>query len=372
MIRVLHVLDAAAGETEIRSLRVLVERLPAERFEHHIAAAAPSVARAAESQLDRQIHPAFRRLGLASTTASSLRKLFRDRDVTLTHAWGPDALAACKAAGGNHPLVISGIPIFDTERVAAWMRQIDPQPVAIVHTQVARARLARAGARPEHIAVIRHAVDFSEINQARSTDVRHRVAGEAGPVILTPGPAIRGAGQFETLWACAMLQQIFPSIRVVSPHQAPETDRLRRLALSLGLPGMLLTPGASFIMPELVAASDVLVAAPGDEADAEPIGWAMAAGVPVIGSARRSVTELLADRSNGLLCINNQPRRIAAALLRLLEDGSLRSRLAETARGQAFDVFSVRAFLDNFDRLYSNIAEGRKSADGVHDTAMVA
>lgn len=372
MIRLLHVLDAAAGEPELRAIRLIVERLPSNRFCHDVAATSAHAATAASQYLRRPVHTAHRRLRLASSPAPSLRRIVRDQGVTMVHAWGPDALAACKAAGGDQPLVVSGIRIIDAERVAAWMRQIRPSPVAVVHSQVARARLARFGIDPNHVAVIRDAVDFGEVNQARNADVRQRLAGAAGPIILTPGPAQRDGGQFETLWACAMLQQIFPDIRVIVPQVSPETDRIRRMARSLELPRMLITPDSRFTLPQLVAAADVLVVAPTDEADTHFIGWAMAAGVPVVGSARRSIAELLADRSNSLLCISNHPRRIAASLLRLLEDAPLRHKLTELARGQAFDVFSARALIDNLGVLYSNIAEGRQTADGVHDTAMVA
>ncbi len=372
MIRLLHVLDAAAGEPEFRAIRLLLDRLPPESFAHEVAATDSRPAIAATSFLRRLIHRADQRIWIGSSAGPALRSLVRSRRIDMIHTWGPDALAASKAASEGQPLVVSGIRIEDADKAAAWLRQIRPTPAVVAASQVARAQLAGFGVRADHIAVVRDAVDFGEINAARNADARRRIAGDAAPVILTPTTAERDGGQFETLWACAMLQQIFPAIRVVVPGASPETDRLRRMAQSLELPDMLLTTGSRFNMAELAAAADVFVVAPKSEADCHAVGWAMAAGAAIVGVARRSVAELIADRSNGLLCINNQPRRLAAALLRVLEDAPLKTKLTDTARGQAFEVFSSRGLLDNMGALYSNVANRRPVTDGVHDAAMVA
>ena len=98
----------------------------------------------------------------------------------------------------------------------------------------------------------------------------------------------------------------------------------------------------------------------------------MAAGLPVVGSAVRSVAELIADRSNGLLCKPAQPRALAQKQLTVLEDHDLRARLTETARGQAYEVFGMRRFTDDYHRLYENVLERRDAGDGIRDSAMVA
>jgi hypothetical protein len=54
-----------------------------------------------------------------------------------------------------------------------------------------------------------------------------------------------------------------------------------------------------------------------------------------------------------------------------LEDDALRRTIVDAARGQAYDVFSPRAFLDNYARLYENLACGRPPGDGVRDRAIV-
>ena len=80
----------------------------------------------------------------------------------------------------------------------------------------------------------------------------------------------------------------------------------------------------------------------------------------------------IADRSNGLLCKNADAKLLASRILTALEDKALRDRLTETARGQAYEVFGIRAFVDNYQQLYANVLDGRKAGQDVSDTAMVA
>ena len=48
------------------------------------------------------------------------------------------------------------------------------------------------------------------------------------------------------------------------------------------------------------------------------------------------------------------------------------ARRTETARGQAYEVFSVRAAIDHTERVYANVLAGKPAAEGVADTAVVA
>ncbi|HZK49596.1 MAG TPA: glycosyltransferase family 4 protein, partial [Thermoleophilia bacterium] len=59
---------------------------------------------------------------------------------------------------------------------------------------------------------------------------------------------------------------------------------------------------------------------------------AMACGCPVIAGAVGGLAEMIDDGVNGLLVPASDPRALAAAILRLADDLTLRSRLAEAAR----------------------------------------
>jgi glycosyltransferase involved in cell wall biosynthesis len=235
-----------------------------------------------------------------------------------------------------------------------------------------RARLVAAGLSPGRVAVIRGAVDFAQINQTRRSDVRQRLVGSAGPVALMHGPPTRAGGQFFGLWAAAIVSQVRPDLRVILPYASQESRRLRRFVRAIGMPDLLVVPDPDETWPHLLGAADVFVCPAVGEINTEPLAWAMAAGVPIVGSAVRSVAELIADRHNGLLSKPAVPRLLAGRWLAAIEDGDLVRRITDVARGQAFEVFGLRNFCDHYARLYENLLAGRDVGDGIRDTAMVA
>ncbi|HUN80144.1 MAG TPA: glycosyltransferase, partial [Phycisphaerae bacterium] len=91
-----------------------------------------------------------------------------------------------------------------------------------------------------------------------------------------------------------------------------------------------------------------------------------------VGTATRAITELIADKHNGLLARPKEPRALASRLLTAIEDQELRRRVIETARGQAYEVFSVRSFVENCERVYANALGGQSAGEGVRDNAFVA
>jgi glycosyltransferase involved in cell wall biosynthesis len=137
---------------------------------------------------------------------------------------------------------------------------------------------------------------------------------------------------------------------------------------------LLVTPGggqglAGPSWPELAACADVFIVPALGEVCTEPIATAMAAGLPVVGFAVRSVAELIGSGHNGLLAKPGDGPALAQQVLRVIEDDGLRRRLVETARAQAYEIAGVRDCVDSYARLYDNVASGRVAGDGVRDTA---
>lgn len=94
-------------------------------------------------------------------------------------------------------------------------------------------------------------------------------------------------------------------------------------------------------VPELLAAADVLVSA----GDAEPFGRVLveagAAGLPVVSTATGGKPEIVADGETGLLTAA-EPRALARAVLRLLDDPALARRLGDRGRERALACFGIR------------------------------
>lgn len=369
MTAVLHVLDDGCDPTLLQVLSTLRSRLGADGGRHAVCTIDPGVFRHAQFHEGGDVRRTEQRLWKAMNYAPMLPAAVADCGAQVLHAWGAQAAAVCSARLPSTPLVTT---LLTPDQARSAARQIRALPVAsgvIVGSQVARSRLVSAGVPPDRVVVIRGPADFSAINKARSGGVRAGVVGDARPVVLLAGPPSRGGGQYVGLWAAAIVRQIIPDLRVLMPYESAEGERLRRFVRQIRLDDLLIGPDSNRTWPELVTCADVFLCPAREDICTEPIAVAMAAGLVVVGTAVRSIAELIADKSNGLLCKPNDPRGLAARLLTALEDVELVRRVTEVARGQAYEVFGVRTFADNYARVYENVLAGRAVGDAVTDTA---
>jgi hypothetical protein len=106
--------------------------------------------------------------------------------------------------------------------------------------------------------------------------------------------------------------------------------------------------------------------------DTTAIAWAMAASVLIVAGAVYATSELLAHQHNALLLKPGTSARMAVRLAAMLGETSDTSAMRETARGQAFEVFGLRRFVDQHLRLYENLVGGAGVSEGITDTAIVA
>lgn len=98
----------------------------------------------------------------------------------------------------------------------------------------------------------------------------------------------------------------------------------------------------------------------------EPFGFAPleanACGVPVLAVAEGGVRETIVDGVNGLL-VDSDPRAMAAAIMRLLNDRAYARRLGQAARQRVVETWSLAASVDRLEqKLFEAI--GRRREEG--------
>ena len=82
---------------------------------------------------------------------------------------------------------------------------------------------------------------------------------------------------------------------------------------------------------------------------------AMAHGRAVVASAVGGLTDAIADGENGMLVPPRDPVRLRAALLRLLEDERLRTRLGSNGRALVLERLSAATFSGELVRAYEGV-----------------
>ena len=301
-----------------------------------------------------------------------MRKLRCD----LLHAWGVSPAVTARLAGAaNGSLLLTlSHPLLDRgeDKWLSTARHDANMPVVCPSGSVRRT-LIESGHPPDGTCVIRHAVDFARINASSRDEQRARLKLTPDqPVLITCPPPSRAGGQYFAVWSVALIEQILPDVRIIVPGESKERRRLQRFVRGFAKPHLVIfaDPDCDFV--DLLAASDVCIAPAIDSVSTVPLAWAMAAKVPIVGSAIPAIAELLAHNHNALLCLPRRADLLAARILTVLRDRDLAWKLTDAARGQAFEVFRRSHMIEQYQRVYQNLTSGKAPFQDVSDAALRA
>jgi glycosyltransferase involved in cell wall biosynthesis len=239
-----------------------------------------------------------------------------------------------------------------------------------------------AGLPAERVFAVHNAVDGTlfrpDVPSAWRSAMRDRLAIPAEvPLIGCVARLSRWKDQAALLDALVAVRQAVPGARLVlageSAGHAPDgrgdyKDYLVRRITALGLDDAVTFAGfvAQCEMPGFYAALDVL-AHPAVE---EPFGLAlveaMASARPVLAVGAGGVPEIIRDGVDGLLVPREQPKALAAALVRVLSDPMLAKRLADAGCAHVHTTFSperqATEMLAVYRRVISVYAGGKRAA----------
>ncbi len=109
---------------------------------------------------------------------------------------------------------------------------------------------------------------------------------------------------------------------------------------------------ALFLAPEVLAFPSI--------SDAETFGMvqleAMACGLPIVNTSLNTMVPHVARHEREALTVPpHDPRALATALGRILDDGELRGRLGRAARARAASEFTLDRFLRSTGELYRRL-----------------
>jgi glycosyltransferase involved in cell wall biosynthesis len=136
-----------------------------------------------------------------------------------------------------------------------------------------------------------------------------------------------------------------------------DADSLMGLARALRIDQSLRFPGwvDGSEKDNLLRQSDVFVLPSYFEALPVGVLEAMACGVPVVATSVGGIPDVIEDRVNGLLVEPGQPDALARAIVTILTDDALRSRLREAARSDVRKRFSTESVIKDLGTLYREL-----------------
>lgn len=132
-------------------------------------------------------------------------------------------------------------------------------------------------------------------------------------------------------------------------------DGLRARAAMLGLGSALLFLGDRSDIPELLAALDVFVWLSRSEGMPHVVAEAGAARLPVVATADNGTLEQIEDGVSGVFVPHEDPAKVAAAVLALIEDPDRRARLGSALRVKVERDYAVPVVVRQWQALFDEV-----------------
>lgn len=159
------------------------------------------------------------------------------------------------------------------------------------------------------------------------------------------------------LHALALLRErgIRPTLHLAGGGKKRYMQQAKKLCLQLGVQDQVNFVGFCNDVPRLLMQNQICVLASHYEGMPLSLIEGMAAGCAVVGSQVVGVQEVIEHQSNGLLVEHASPSAMADALALLLTDAATAQRLANAARSDAINKYSVTRMVNDYERLFAEM-----------------
>ncbi|MCC7416673.1 MAG: glycosyltransferase family 4 protein [Acidobacteria bacterium] len=200
----------------------------------------------------------------------------------------------------------------------------------------------------------------SAADERRAVRRQHGLADDA-VVCLFVGRLSREKGVMELLeaWRSVSGAVLIVAGPDMEHHPWDVGPAARAYARAHGLEPSVRFPGPIADVAPLIGAADIVVQPSHFEALGLSAIEALACGVPVVATATGGLLDFVVEGHNGLLCPPHDPAALARAIRRLVDDPSLRRRLAERARASVREDYDEQAVFSRFAALLG-AAAGRR------------
>jgi glycosyltransferase involved in cell wall biosynthesis len=348
-IRVLMVDSEETWRGGQAQVDLLMRGLRDRGFDVALAAPPTSVIARKIEELGFTVFPLPTSGGLDLSAVFRLRRLLGNHPFDIVHCHSSHAhgiawlaLAARRGltgAGGRGPrLLVSRRVDFPVGARGTWGAKYrwGVDRYVAVSTGV-RKVLVDCGVREERVDVVPDGIDlakFLEVGDPRylteefGLSPEHTVVGNVAA--LAPHKS-----QVDFIRAAKIIRKEIPRARFFVVGEGELRPKLEALVEESGLQGDVVLTGFRRDVLELLSLFDCFVLSSYLEGLCTSIMDAHAMGVPVVATRTGGVPDLVLDGETGLLVPPRNPELLAAAVVRMLRDDTLRARCIQRAREQA-------------------------------------
>jgi glycosyltransferase involved in cell wall biosynthesis len=216
--------------------------------------------------------------------------------------------------------------------------------------------LQLSGIRESKIRVIDNGIDIPSFAHARAT-LAEKINKGRSLVVGTVGRLVPQKGLEYFLRAAREVLADFPNVIFVVIGSGPDREKLEHMAMDLAIKQNVLFTGQYTDMPGAYASMDVFVLASIDEGMPMVVLEALASKKSVVATGVGAVPKLIIPEKTGLLVAPRDVQALKLAILRLLNDASLRSQLGNAGEALVKRSYSRDIMAQNYLQLYEQVAD---------------
>lgn len=216
----------------------------------------------------------------------------------------------------------------------------------------------------DRVAVVFNGAPLDEF-APRPRDEGYAVRADLGipmdaPLITTIGRLNEQKGHETLIAAAGSVIARAASARFLIVGDGDLEASLKAQAAALGIGDAIVFAGHRRDIPEILAATDILCISSNYEGTPLVLFEAMAAGKAIVSTAVDGCREVIQDKRTGLLVPPKDPDALERALLKVIEDGTLRGRLGDAAR-IASKKYDISECMRLMQQIYDDVLRERKS-----------
>jgi glycosyltransferase involved in cell wall biosynthesis len=213
-------------------------------------------------------------------------------------------------------------------------------------------------APPGKVRVVHNGIDFERV-RVSSAEAPARIRAELDivdkKVVVMAARMHPEKGYEHLLDALPNVHRLVPDLVVLIAGTGPFESRYRALSSLRGLERGVRFLGFRRDLPDVMAAADLVVLPSLAEAFGLVLAEALYLGVPVVASRVGGIPEVVDHEVDGLLVPPGDRDALAGALVRVLEDGALRRRLAGAGRERVAGRFAFDRMVREYEQIYDEL-----------------
>jgi glycosyltransferase involved in cell wall biosynthesis len=226
----------------------------------------------------------------------------------------------------------------------------------IVVSSDIRSRLRRFY-NPDRIEIIYNAVDISQLRPTKDkTALRNEFDIKTNEFVIgTAGRMVPVKGYDVLLKAVGILSRSKTNVRFILAGEGPLKEKLERQVADYGVKDRVTFVGFRDDMPDFLNCLDLFIMSSHHEGIPMVLLEAMALRKPIVATAVGGITEVVESDMSALLVDPGNPRSLADACGRLIDDPDLARRLAHEAEKRIQKSFSLDIHKEKLFRLYTGM-----------------